>query len=323
MIKQWMGLGLAIATMGLTLLSLLGPVAWHPYLELASHFRVQYFCLSGLAVLGLIWGRLGRGRSGRWLWVALFCVMVQGAELVAWYMPPSPSTTESPNLRILLSNVYVRNQDKTQVPALVKREQPDIALFMEVDHRWSAALQSLRSQMPYRFAAPSDLTLYSRLPLRTQRLFGPPHAPSLAVTVDIGGQSVMIVATHPLPPRPDRFAERNAEFERVADFIQQQDPQLPLVLIGDLNTTMWSPYYRQLVQKAGLRNGRQGFGILPTWPAPTPHSKPSPVIAFLKLFAWIPIDHVLVNSQVHVQQFRVGPNVASDHLPVIADLVID
>ncbi len=312
--KQGLGLGLAIATVGLTGLSLLGPVAWHPYLELTSHFRVQYFCLSGLALLGLGWVR-----SRRWLVVALFCVALQGVELVSWYWPGA-TVTGTPDVRVLLANVYVRNHDKTQVPAFVEREQPDLALFMEVDHRWSAALETLRSQMPYRFAAPSDLTLYSRLPLQNQQMFGPPYAPSLAVTVDVGGRSLMVVATHPLPPRPDRFAERNEEFERVATFIQQQDPALPVILIGDLNTTMWSPYYRRLVQQTGLHNARSGFGILPTWPAPTPYSKPNLLVKFLKLFAWIPIDHVLVDAQIQVQQFRVGPSVNSDHLPVIADL---
>lgn len=45
--------------------------------------------------------------------------------------------------------------------------------------------------------------------------------------------------------------------------------------------------------------------------------------------AWLPIeflrigiDHVLTGPNIFRQQCRTGPDVGSDHLPVIADLVV-
>jgi endonuclease/exonuclease/phosphatase (EEP) superfamily protein YafD len=88
--------------------------------------------------------------------------------------------------------------------------------------------------------------------------------------------------------------------------------------MGDLNITMWSPYYRRFVSKTGLWNTRQGSGILPTW---------RPVkIRFWRLpsaLSWLlalPIDHCLVSPAIAVPQIRPGPDVGSDHLPLIVDL---
>jgi endonuclease/exonuclease/phosphatase (EEP) superfamily protein YafD len=79
-----------------------------------------------------------------------------------------------------------------------------------------------------------------------------------------------------------------------------------LVLLGDLNTTSWSPHFRDLINTAGLKDSRAGFGIQPTWPAGTPP-------------LWIPLDHCLVSPEIKVHDRRVGPNVGSDHFPVIVE----
>ena len=39
----------------------------------------------------------------------------------------------------------------------------------------------------------------------------------------------------------------------------------PIMVVGDLNATMWSAPYRSLIDSTGLRNARRGFGILPSW----------------------------------------------------------
>ncbi len=83
----------------------------------------------------------------------------------------------------------------------------------------------------------------------------------------------------------------------------------PVVVVGDLNTTMWSPFYKSMVKTARLRNARSGFGILPTWPT------------FMPLLS-IPIDHLLVSKEIGVLKVHTGRYVGSDHLPLITDLII-
>ena len=83
---------------------------------------------------------------------------------------------------------------------------------------------------------------------------------------------------------------------------------------------MWSPSYKDFVKKTGLRNARQGFGILPTWPTEAKFSPIKPPLSWLIL---IPIDHFLISPEIKVLDIRTGANVGSDHLPLIADLVLD
>jgi endonuclease/exonuclease/phosphatase (EEP) superfamily protein YafD len=83
------------------------------------------------------------------------------------------------------------------------------------------------------------------------------------------------------------------------------------VLIGDLNTTMWSPYFSELVKGSGLRDARLGFGLKPTWPMPLP-----------ALFQ-IPIDHCLVSDDIEVLGVRTGGATGSDHRPMMFDVRVE
>ena len=298
----------------LTFVSLLSLVAWHPYLELTSHFKVQYLMLSSLLLVPL-----GLLRHRNWVLVALFCVMLQLVEVMPWYVP-SAIAPQSHNLRILLSNLYVRNQNPDKILALIEAEKPDIAVFQERDGHWLQSLEPLKTQMPYVFEAPKDIAVFSRIPLENPTLFGSAKQDLISATITVNGRKTRLVTTHPLPPLPSLAAFRNAELQQVTDYIQKQ--KAPIVLIGDLNTTMWSPYYKRLKSKTGLKNTRQGYGTLPTWPAPTQFASTHPVLASLKPLLWIPIDHALVSPEIQVRDTRVGANIDSDHLPFIVDLFI-
>jgi endonuclease/exonuclease/phosphatase (EEP) superfamily protein YafD len=50
----------------------------------------------------------------------------------------------------------------------------------------------------------------------------------------------------------------------------------------------------------------QGHGVQPTWPNFNP-------------LLWIPLDHVLHSTCLAVRDRIIGPDVGSDHYPVIVD----
>ncbi|MEM7114526.1 MAG: endonuclease/exonuclease/phosphatase family protein [Chloroflexota bacterium] len=86
--------------------------------------------------------------------------------------------------------------------------------------------------------------------------------------------------------------------------------------MGDFNSSPWSVYFQEFVWETGLRNGRLGYGIAPTWPAPRfalnqfPHLAP----------ALTPLDHILYSPDMTLNSFEVGPYVGSDHYPLIVKL---
>jgi endonuclease/exonuclease/phosphatase (EEP) superfamily protein YafD len=142
----------------------------------------------------------------------------------------------------------------------------------------------------------------SRLPLSV-RDDKPAGAQSIVAT--ISEPHVTIAGTHTFPPfTPQALERRNQQYARIAGFIRQQ--REPVVLAGDLNSSSWSPAFRDLLRTAALVDTRLARGVQATWPAWLP-------------FAQVPIDHALVSRSVRVHSRFVGDRVGSDHLPVVLD----
>lgn len=250
------------------------------------------------------------------LGLSLFCLALNLVVVVPWYWPQPIVARPAMQLRVLHANVWVRNRNHESVIALVKAAKPEIAVFQEVNARWLKALDPLRTLLPYRYAEPHAAgfgnVIFSALPLQqpSVQFLGQTEYASLVVQVSKAGRTVSLMTTHPPPPiREELFHWRNQWLSAIAPFVRSQTH--PVIVIGDFNITMWSPYYQQAVRAAGLRNSRAGFGILPSW---SPH----------RWLPWlsIPIDHCLVSPQIVVQKMQVGRNVGSDHLPLLVELAI-
>ncbi len=136
----------------------------------------------------------------------------------------------------------------------------------------------------------------------------------------LDGRVISLIATHPPPPKPGLFQFRNKQLGEIGQYIKSLST--PVILVGDLNTTMWSSYYKRFIQTTRLVNARKGFGVLPSWPTTTSYSPYSRLPNFLSWLLSIPIDHCLISPEIKVVNTRTGANVNSDHRPLITDLVI-
>ncbi|MCI5133171.1 MAG: hypothetical protein D3904_17065, partial [Candidatus Electrothrix sp. EH2] len=128
--------------------------------------------------------------------------------------------------------------------------------------------------------------------------------PSILAVIRIQQRDVRLLATHPMPPiGPELSRLRNQQLNRLPQYV---DTSLPVLLLGDLNISPWSPHFSRLLQRTRLRNSMRGFGVQATWPSANP------------LFG-IPLDHVLHSDHIVILNRTVGPDAGSDHLPVIVD----
>ncbi|MBD2058497.1 endonuclease/exonuclease/phosphatase family protein [Oculatella sp. FACHB-28] len=309
---------LSLAIVGITLIALVSDRGWTQVLELLSHFRLQYFLLSLILLLLLF---LTRRKVP--ILIALFCVALLSTPILPWYNPLSRSAAAA-ELRVLTANINTRNRSYEKVLTMVREEKPDIAVFLEVDDTWVAQLQNLKDILPYEFGQANPynfgIAVYSRFPLANAAIdfFETDGNPSILANLTVEGQSISLVAAHPFPPvRRSFFHTRNLQLDRIGQYVQQLET--PIVLLGDLNITMWSPYYKRFVRNTGLQNARRGFGVLPTWPMPGTYAV---LPNLLHRLLQIPIDHCLVSSDIKVAAIHTGRDVDSDHLPLIADLVI-
>lgn len=300
----------ALLLTGVLLATLLGfASAVHRLLEHFCHFRLQYMALGVLALVVFLGSR-------RWRWViaSILCLVLNGFEVVPWYLPVSGGEPAVPaqGVRVLVANVYTANRQHARLCRVVQRAAPDVVALLEVNRRWWEALSPLRATHPHVHAVPrSDnfgVALLCRWPFVAETVFwGRARVPSIRARVQTPSGLVTVVVTHPVPPGSDEgHALRNDQLRAVADAVRRSSG--PLVLLGDLNTTMWSVAYRRFADSSGLVNARRGSGALPTWPTHLP-------------LLLIPLDHVLYTpSTLRPLSCQLGEDVGSDHLPLLAEL---
>ena len=296
----------------LTLAAYLGRASWA--FDVCSHFRLQYMIALAVcaAVLAVVRDRLFVAIAGA-------CLIVNAAEIVPWYFgaQEAPRDDDSPRLTLLCANVWNVNEDHERFLSLIEERDPDVVVVLEATEAWTKALEAITAEYPHHLMEthehPFGIALYSRLPLGDARIvrYGSADVPSIVARVELGGEGVTILATHPLPPRvPWAWRMRNEQLAAIASARDELGNRL--VIAGDLNASPFSPCMSYFVASmhspaARLRYASRGYGFKPTWPT------------FNRVF-FTPLDHILVTDTLAVTDFRTGPHIGSDHLPLQATI---
>jgi len=286
-------------------LAALGAEAW--LFELFTHFRLQYAALFGLSLLVLVAAR-------RWLpaLIAAAGLLLHGTVLMsAAAAEHGPSATgNGPQLRVVSFNAWSGESAVEHVPAFLADIDADVVVLQQVEPQWIEPLAAALPDYPQVFDGASSqrhgVVVFSRRPFVDTAAYGllPGGARAASVRIDVAGRMVTILSSHlqwPLNPRQARA--RNTEARSLGD-IAAHEPG-PLIVMGDLNMTRWSPYFQPLMARGQLTQCAAGV-LLATWPAPLG-------------LAGIGIDHCLVKGPVRAVAVRTGPFLWSDHYPLVAD----
>jgi len=282
---------------------------WNYLGELAVHLTAFYFG-AALIFAPIFLAR----RKWRWLAVSGLLAIVNGDQVIPYYFNRDSPPLDGVKFTALTSNVLILNTRYQDVVDYVQSMRPDILALEEVSETWLTGLAPLRDEYPYRVERPlfdnHGIALYSRIPLEDTLVteLADSGISEIEATVHIGNKTVRVYCIHTVPPRTQAYAlARNRMFVALAERVNQWNG--PCVVLGDFNNTLWSPHYRQLERDGKLRNARQGFGILSTWPANL-----APLM--------VPLDHILHSADIAVTRCEVGADIGSDHRPLFAELVI-
>jgi endonuclease/exonuclease/phosphatase (EEP) superfamily protein YafD len=117
------------------------------------------------------------------------------------------------------------------------------------------------------------------------------------------GQLIDLFVVHLLPPVvPAWFERRNDSLEELSSVIKSDQPA---IIMGDFNLTPWSRFYEQFTEKNGLRSARNfRNGFQTSW---------------YGMGFYLPIDHFFVSKEISVQNFSIGPDIGSDHWPLMGE----
>jgi endonuclease/exonuclease/phosphatase (EEP) superfamily protein YafD len=255
---------------------------------------------------------------------AIAIVVVLIAFQIPWFVSASPQTgtrksSTNTTVSITFANVVTNNTRHDDIVADLTIRNPDVIVVVELSSALASKLSSeISDAFPYALIRPQDrgnfgIGLFSKHPLRDQEAFEL-NVPieSIAATVTIADQDYRVFATHPLPPMgPGAFADRNLHLKQLAKRIrsfQTQSPQTPMVLLGDLNLTPWSPIFADLERSSDLVRACEGFDVTPTWYR-------YPAFPF-----GLVLDHGLISDHLRCVSHIVGPDIGSDHRSVTLTL---
>jgi endonuclease/exonuclease/phosphatase (EEP) superfamily protein YafD len=302
---------LLVATAGLALVTTFALSArlWWAF-DLFSHFRLQYAILAAALCLVAIGLRA-------WPIAALLAVIacVHGWAIKDLWLGEWPASASGAEpLRVVSANVLYSNPKPKKVLDFVRASDADVVVLVEAsEETWRGVLAAIAADYPHR--APESwqdgapVILFSRHPVLRETVIGTPAGrPYLAADLALGERTLTVVGVHPSSPSPrdpSDTRQRNLQLDYLGDLAE--DARGPVIVAGDFNTTPWSPYFRDVLATAGLRNAASGQGYIGTWPT----------------WFWpaqIPIDHVLVKGPIAVTSVQRGSAIGSDHYPVVADL---
>jgi endonuclease/exonuclease/phosphatase (EEP) superfamily protein YafD len=292
-------------------------------LDLLSHFRFHYAVLSFLLFATALLSRR-RGIALVMLATLLINISVIRPYLVLGDLAlasENRAASRTQRLRVFFANVDMRNQEFPRLVSLAKRIKPDIAVFTEVNARWAEHLAPLDASYPYAIRDPREdkfgMLLLSKLPITSKQIIELPGVAFPSVLFDITLQArqgpLHLIAAHsPAPTNRLGYENRNKMFNRIGELTSDTaalSHPMPTVVVGDLNSTPWSPVFADFLAGAQLQDSRTGRGMFATWSPP-----------FLPLT--IPIDHCLFKGNIELRKFSVTGNFGSDHAGVVCDLLL-
>lgn len=268
-------------------------------IDLASHW--QWLLLAGLLLMGTI----AAWRQPRWALLLL-------AAPLPWWTAASRAPEALPGssvLAIASANVFYGHHDAQPLLRWVMAEQPDLLVVLELSPEFAEGLVALPGY-PHRQVLPQadafGLAVLSRHPLQdTQIVTDGDGIPQIQTTLQWRGRRVALTAMHPMPPMSTHYRRSlNDKLQTLARAAQARAE--PSLVVGDLNATAWAASFAGL-EARGLR---RSTGLAPTWPA------------LGRGCFGIPIDHVLVSPHWAVVGSANGPDVGSDHLPILVRLAL-
>lgn len=224
----------------------------------------------------------------------------------------APAARSAARIKVMSLNVWSQNRRIDAVEALIRAESPDILFLQEAStKRHRDLLERLGDMYPANINIhPACSTrILTRLPLIEEidlaacSLVGA----RLELPKEMGGGEVLVASAH-LPRALEMRREGEREILRAASLMGQGGGA---ILAGDFNRTPWSAALGRFDRVQGMSRRTRGLATWPQRSAVLLGNWTSPVLL-------LPIDHIYATSDWRTIEVRAGPDVGSDHAPVVA-----
>lgn len=304
-------------TLGLVLvyaLSFLAPHHW--VFDFLVNFKIQYFTGAVVLLAFALFYRFLRFAAG----LALLSILLILDMQMVYAVPFSSKPDRESNFTIVQYNKLYDNDNYDPIYAWLRdpKNTYDVVVVNESIRTTINPLKELKDIYPHQSPESikkrfGDITILSRWPITATPITLYPGRPFDGTKFTVwkpGLEPITVYAHHAQIPRAraghdQRFHELDIVAKAARDGIAGGERNV--LMMGDWNTTPWSPTFRHVVKTSGLNY--QQFGWLPvvTWPSFT-------ALPFLQ----VPIDHIIFDNSLTLTDIRQGPSLGSDHHSLIA-----
>ncbi len=182
----------------------------------------------------------------------------------------------------------------------------------ETSREWTPKLEALKASYPYQFHCPEwqaigGTMLFSKFPLRNDNNYCHAYAAFGVTEAFIKEKWIEVVLVHMRWPWPASGPEQLVALEPRLKGVGDN-----AIIAGDFNATTWSHAVQKFASLSGTTVAK-GYGG--TWIYKWLPSSLAP-------FFGLPIDHVLTKGSPRIIRVRSLPSIGSDHLPLLAEILI-
>jgi len=231
------------------------------------------------------------------------------------FIAPEPDAPGAP-FTVAAFNAHGSAEALARAAAWLQAENVDVIALSEVETMEPDQLRELFSRHPHLLydtetvdfpgsQFTTRIALLSRYPLRgfgdgAEESDPSYERPALLARLQAPTAPIILAVAHPFPPRTQGAVVRRGAMFRDLGLILSEEERF--IVMGDLNVSVWSPDFNRL---PGRRAGDPRFvTTFPAWLAR----------------GGIALDHILVDDSFTLRRAEVGPDLGSDHRPVLAEL---
>ncbi|MBL8556599.1 MAG: endonuclease/exonuclease/phosphatase family protein [Phenylobacterium sp.] len=279
-------------------------------LDVLTHFAPLYLAPAFVALL--LAGFAARPMRAPIALAALGAIVavaaLVGPEFLSRGTDPRAAANAPEQLKVIQFNAWGRNEKAREAVAWLLAQDPDI-IVIEEGGRLRDMLLDAGFQSSCKSCSASVLARAK--PVRSfaeRRAGGRSSYVASATYADARGEFTVVAIHRFWPVRFARYAAQTRKLEALIAGL----PKERLILAGDFNSTPWSFDRRREDVEFGLvRRTRALF----SWPAAKiSHNRlPAP-------FPYLPIDHVYAGPGWATVRVERGPELGSDHYPVVVTL---
>ncbi len=288
----------------LLVLGFLGRMHW--IFELLSNLR--WNLAFGIFIITLVLALMLKEHLKFYGVIIVLALFIVAEGIISNIIYPSPEIHKDA-LKIASINLLSSNTNADELFELIHHEDPDIIAFQEYNNFWHDQLSNLNAY-PYREYKIQEgnfgIATYSKInPMSdTIHFFSDQHFPSVISQFKTEGKYFELINTHVDPPGGNKSGTiREKHFDSMTKYINQANSK-NLLVVGDFNTTKYSPLFKDFKINSNLILVPSGQMNDKTWPT------------ILGIFG-IRIDHFFYKGNLQVQRGKRCQGFGSDHASFI------